>query len=57
MDEDNYINWYQNNFDINAIKFAEKNEEEFNEYCMNLYQELGDEDDYIYEMRRDDKYD
>lgn len=54
MDEDNFMQWYQNNFDENAITFAEKYEEMFDEYCYERYIQSPDED-IIYERMKEDK--
>ncbi len=56
MDEDDYMNWYQNNFDENAVMFAEKNEEEFEEFCYERYIQAPDDDD-VYERMKDYKED
>lgn len=37
MDDDKFMTWYQNNFDDNAIAYAEKHEEDFEEYCLQRY--------------------
>lgn len=52
MDEDKFMTWFQNNYDDNAVMFAEKNEDDFEEYCLEKYTEQPDED-MIYEMMRD----
>lgn len=52
MDEDKFMTWFQNNYDDNAVMFAEKNEDDFEEYCLEKYTEQPDED-MIYEMWRD----
>ena len=37
MDDGKFMEWYQNNFDDNAVLYAEKNEEAFEEYCIKKY--------------------
>lgn len=52
MDKDKFNEWFQDNFDVNAVKYAESKEEEFEEYCLEKYS--GEPDaDYLYEMQRD----
>lgn len=41
MDEDKFMDWYQYNFDSNAQLFAEKNEEEFEDWCFQRYIQAG----------------
>jgi hypothetical protein len=56
MDDDKFIDWYQDNFNDNAVAFAERKEDEFEEYCLEVYSQLGsDNEDEIYERYRDNK--
>lgn len=55
MNDDDYMDWYNEHFQDNAIAFAEKHESDFDDWCLEKYMQLGqDIDDYIYERARDD---
>jgi hypothetical protein len=41
MDDDKYNDWFSFNFDNNAIAYAESKEEEFEEFCLNKFQQIG----------------
>jgi hypothetical protein len=52
MDEDKFMEWFGNNYDDNAISYAESKEEDFEEYCLNKYIS-GRDKDMAYDMWRD----
>lgn len=53
MNEDAYMDWYNNNFDANAVAFAEKYEELFEDFCLSKFNQLGDDSDDAYDRWRD----
>ena len=56
MDEDAFMDWFQHNFDNNAIKYAESREEDFEEFCFNKFQQIGVDDcDDAYDRWKDEQ--
>lgn len=58
MDEDKYETWYETNEEMLLREFAEQQETEFNDFCMERYASWdADLSDYLYECWRDDQID
>lgn len=41
MNKHDFNDWYSNKFEDNAIAYAEKMEEEFEEFCFQRFTQLG----------------
>jgi hypothetical protein len=59
MNDDDYIDWFQDNYDVNVELFIEKMSDEFEEYCLNRFTQLGQDrfEDYYEEKRLKDMED
>lgn len=46
MDDGKYQDWFNDYYDVNIAAFAEKMESEFDDFCLNKFQQRGvDSDD------------